>query len=117
MEGQSKIMVMMLLILLISSQGIVDPYQVLGLTQGASRQEVKKAFKELSLQYHPDRSESSEETKERYQRIIQAYEIIKEEWIEMSKDPTRDDSSQIRIDIDDLLNDMEWEMKNRFFEE
>lgn len=33
-----------------------EPYRILGLTPAASWQEVKKAFKELSLRHHPDRN-------------------------------------------------------------
>lgn len=89
-EGKYKVIIIVaLLFFLIANQQTIDPYQVLGLTQGASRQEVKKAFKELSLQYHPDRSQTPQQAREQYQLIVQAYEIIKQEWLEMSQDPTR----------------------------
>jgi preprotein translocase subunit Sec63 len=47
-----------------------DPYQVLQLSPGASRQEIRRAFKELSLQYHPDINPGA---RKHYQRIIEAY--------------------------------------------
>jgi preprotein translocase subunit Sec63 len=52
----------------------LDPYEVLQLTAGASRQEVRRAFKELSLQYHPDINPGA---RRHYQRIIEAYEALK----------------------------------------
>ena len=33
---------------------MMDPYQVLGVTRGASDEEVKKAYRNLSRKYHPD---------------------------------------------------------------
>ncbi len=77
-----KVIVVFLVVAVSLTYGhqVLDPYEELGLDKSASRQEVKKTFKELSLQYHPDRSAVSEASLERYQRIIQAYELIKQEW-------------------------------------
>lgn len=50
-----------------------NPYEQLGLIPGASWTAVKKAFKELSLQYHPDRHQDPDAHRERYQAIIEAY--------------------------------------------
>ena len=52
----------------------LDPYQVLGLPPRASRQQIRRAFKELSLQYHPDINPNEQK---RYQTIIEAYETLK----------------------------------------
>ena len=57
-----------------------DPYQQLGLTRQVSRQEIKKTFKELSRQYHPDRGPDAPDHKQRYHRIVEAYELIKQQW-------------------------------------
>lgn len=52
----------------------LDPYQVLGLPPRASRQQIRRAFKELSLQYHPDINPNEQK---KYQTIIEAYETLK----------------------------------------
>ncbi len=53
-----------------------DYYQVLGLQKGASRDEVKKAFRKLSAQYHPDKKTGDEA---RYKEITEAYATLGDE--------------------------------------
>lgn len=52
-----------------------DYYEVLGVQKGASQAEIKKAYRKLALQWHPDRNKSPEaETK--FKGINEAYEIL-----------------------------------------
>jgi len=53
----------------------MDPYQILGVTRNASEQDIKRAFRQLSLQYHPDRN-PSEEAKTKIVEVNNAYEIL-----------------------------------------
>jgi DnaJ family protein B protein 4 len=50
-------------------------YETLGLSQDAGDMEIKKAYRTLSLKYHPDRN-PSEEAKEMIQKVNEAYEIL-----------------------------------------
>jgi DnaJ-class molecular chaperone len=50
-------------------------YEVLGVSEDATEAEIKKAYRTLSLKYHPDRN-STEEAKEKIQKVNQAYEIL-----------------------------------------
>ena len=50
-----------------------DYYQVLGLQKGASKEEVKKAFRKLAAQYHPDKKTGDEE---KFKQISTAYEVL-----------------------------------------
>lgn len=52
-----------------------DPYQVLGLKQGASIDEVKRAYRELARKYHPDLNKS-EEARKKFEEITAAYNQI-----------------------------------------
>lgn len=53
-----------------------DYYQILGLQKGASRDEVKKAFRKLSAQFHPDKKTGDEA---KYKEITEAYATLGDE--------------------------------------
>ena len=55
-----------------------DPYQVLGVSPGASDEEIKKAYRRLAKQYHPDRNPGDGEAARKMQEINAAYEQIKD---------------------------------------
>ncbi len=50
-----------------------DYYQILGLQKGASKDEVKKAFRKLAATYHPDKKTGNEE---KYKEITEAYAVL-----------------------------------------
>ncbi|MSQ34073.1 MAG: molecular chaperone DnaJ [Dehalococcoidia bacterium] len=52
-----------------------DYYEVLGLDREASQEDVKKAFRRLALQYHPDRNKE-DEAETRFKEINAAYEVL-----------------------------------------
>jgi DnaJ family protein B protein 4 len=51
-------------------------YEVLGVSKDASESEIKKAFRTLSLEFHPDRNNNSEESTQKFQEINEAYETL-----------------------------------------
>ena len=55
-----------------------DYYEVLGLSRSASADEVKKAYRNLALKYHPDRvqPDKKKEAEERFKEISEAYEVL-----------------------------------------
>ena len=56
---------------------IDDPYKVLGVSRDASDEEIKRAYRALAKQYHPDRNPGDTEAAKKMQQINAAYEQIK----------------------------------------
>jgi curved DNA-binding protein len=53
-----------------------DYYQMLGLDRKASEEEIKKAYRKLALQYHPDHHPGDPESEERFKEIGEAYAVL-----------------------------------------
>ena len=56
-----------------------DYYNTLGITLEASEQDIKKAYRKLAMQYHPDRNGNDPESEERIKKINEAYQILGDE--------------------------------------
>ena len=54
-----------------------DPYKVLGVSPDASDEEIKRAYRKLAKQYHPDRNPGDTEAVKKMQQINDAYDRIK----------------------------------------
>ncbi|MFL6357673.1 MAG: J domain-containing protein, partial [Nitrososphaeraceae archaeon] len=57
----------------------MDHYEVLGVSNTASQADIRKSFRYLALKYHPDKNKNSEESKQKFMQIVQAYEILSDE--------------------------------------
>ncbi len=57
---------------------MADYYQLLGVSRGAETDEIKKAYRQLALQYHPDRNQGSKEAEEKFKEVTQAYEVLRD---------------------------------------
>ena len=53
-----------------------DYYQVLGISKGASADEIKKAYRKLAVKYHPDKNPDNKEAEEQFKEIGEAYEAL-----------------------------------------
>lgn len=55
-----------------------DYYQLLGVSREAGSEEIKKAYRKLALEYHPDRNQGSKEAEERFKEVTEAYEVLRD---------------------------------------
>ena len=53
-----------------------DYYEILGVAKNASDAEIKKAYRQLALKFHPDRNEGDKEAEEKFKEAAEAYEIL-----------------------------------------
>ncbi|MBN2640214.1 MAG: molecular chaperone DnaJ [Victivallales bacterium] len=53
-----------------------DYYDLLGVSKSASAAEIKKAYRKMAVQYHPDKNPGNKEAEEKFKDISQAYEVL-----------------------------------------
>lgn len=55
-----------------------DYYEVLGVARDADAEAVKKAYRRLALEHHPDRNGGSKESEEKFKEATEAYEVLRD---------------------------------------
>lgn len=54
----------------------MDYHKVLGVSPGASKEEIKKAYRKLAVKYHPDKNPDNKEAEEKFKEISEAYTAL-----------------------------------------
>jgi len=55
-----------------------DYYKILGVSRNASEEEIKKAYRKIAMQYHPDRNPGNKEAEEKFKIASEAYEVLRD---------------------------------------
>jgi len=89
-----------------------DYYSLLEISNNASPEEIKKAYRKLSLKYHPDKKNGDTKCTEKFKKICEAYEVLssvekKNDYDNMSKNPFfRESNGPFNNDIHEMFNNV-----------
>ena len=53
-------------------------YQILGVSRNATAEEIKKSYRKIAMQYHPDRNAGDKEAEEKFKLASEAYEVLRD---------------------------------------
>ena len=53
-----------------------DYYEVLGVSKNADKNEIKKAYRKIALEFHPDKNPGDKEAEEKFKEAAEAYEVL-----------------------------------------
>ena len=56
-----------------------DYYEILGVAKNADGDAIKKAYRRLAIQYHPDKNQGSPEAEEKFKEATEAYEVLRDD--------------------------------------
>src|SRR5258708_17624289 len=56
-----------------------DFYETLGVAKGAGADDLKRAYRKLAMQYHPDRNSGDKTAEQKFKDISEAYDILKDD--------------------------------------
>ena len=81
-----------------------DYYKILGLNKSASADEIKKAYRKLAMQYHPDRNKDDKAAESKFKEISEAYAVLSDPEKRKQYDMFGSEGFQQRYSQDDIFS-------------
>jgi curved DNA-binding protein len=91
-----------------------DYYKTLGVDKKSSGDEIKKAFRKLAMQYHPDRNSGDATSEEKFKEVNEAYAVLSDEGKRQQYDMYGADGFRARYSQDDIFSSFDF---SRIFDE
>jgi molecular chaperone DnaJ len=92
-----------------------DLYSVLGVKKDANEQEIKKAYRQLAHQYHPDKNPGNKEAEEKFKELSAAYEVLSDSTKRQQYDTYGSTKpNQPPVDMGDIFNNLGFDLSEMF---
>jgi molecular chaperone DnaJ len=79
-------------------------YTILGVDRDASEEQIKKAYRKLAVEYHPDKNKGDKNKEEKFKQITEAYEILKDKEKRYQYDNYNNNENQFGFDFNEIFN-------------
>lgn len=87
---------------------VKDYYKILGVSESASPEEIKKAYRKLALKYHPDRNRDNKEAEAKFKEISEAYAVLSNPEKKKQYDMFGAEGFQNRFSQDDIFREADF---------
>ncbi len=82
-------------------------YSILGLSKGASDEDIKKVYRKLALKYHPDRNEGDKNAEDKFKDISEAYAVLGEQKKRKQYDQFGSEGFHQKFSREDIFRDFD----------
>ena len=82
-------------------------YSVLGLSKGASEEDIKKAYRKLAMQYHPDRNADDSKAEEKFKEVSEAYAVLSDKKKRSQYDQFGSEGFHQKFSQEDIFRDFD----------
>jgi len=91
-----------------------DLYSILGVERTATLDEIKKAYRKLAIQYHPDKNPDDKVAEEKFKAVAEAYEILSDDTKRKNYDTYGDEKGRAQSNAHDDFEDIKSQFRHAF---